>query len=222
MSFSHPKLVPAKPMAVFSDFDGTIAHPDTLNFLAERFGGTEFRREVERKIASGEVTLRDGIQQEVAQIQGTLDDVVQFLREHVEIDPAFPAFSQWCLNEKIPVTVLSAGMKEVIESLLRPFNLDQVRILANSLQIENGKWSLRFVDETPWGHDKGSALRQAKADGFRTVFLGDGLSDRRGALEADLVFAKAGLARFCAEQNLPFKAFNNFSEVQEVLTQILA
>ena len=221
MSFSQPKRVPAKPLAVFSDFDGTIAHPDTLNFLAERFGGAEFRRELGRKIASGELTLRDGIQQEVASIQGTLDDVVQFLREHVEIDPAFPVFSQWCHNGKIPVTVLSAGMKEVIERLLRPFNLDQVRIVANSLHIENGKWSLQFVDETPWGHDKGSALRQAKADGFRTVFLGDGLSDRRGALEADLVFAKAGLARFCAEQNLPFQPFSNFSEVQEVLSQIL-
>ena len=48
-------------VAVFSDFDGTIAHPDTINLLAETFGGVEFRRDIGGKIASGEISLRDGI-----------------------------------------------------------------------------------------------------------------------------------------------------------------
>ena len=50
-----------RPLAIFSDFDGTIAHPDTLNLLAESFAGVEFRRRIGRCIASGEVSLREGL-----------------------------------------------------------------------------------------------------------------------------------------------------------------
>ena len=208
----------ARPLAVFSDFDGTIAHPDTLNFLAERFAGAEFRHEIGRQIVSGQVSLRDAIQQEVGVIQGSLDEVLAFLNRHVEVDPSFPEFAGWCFRRHIPLTVLSGGMKQVIESLLRPWNLPNVRILANEVKIENNRWHLEFLDSTDWGHDKGAALREAKKAGQLTVFLGDGLSDRGAAVEADIVFAKAGLARFCEEEGIAFREFSSFSEVQGALS----
>lgn len=208
-----------RPLAVFSDFDGTIAHPDTLNFLVERFAGAEFRHEIGRQIVSGQVSLRDAIQEEVGVIQGSLDEVVEFLHRHVEVDPSFPVFAGWCFQQRIPLTVLSGGMRQVIESLLRPLNLPSVRILANEVKIQNNRWRLEFLDSTDWGHDKGAALREAKKAGLSTVFLGDGLSDRGAAVEADVVFAKAGLASFCRERGIPFREFGSFSEVQGMLSQ---
>src|SRR5262245_41598928 len=218
----HSKSSHSPRLAVFSDFDGTISHPDTLNFLAETFSSVEFRRGIGMQIAAGEISLRDGIQQEVNAIQGTLEEVLCRLREHAEIDNAFTAFAAWCRQEEIPLTILSAGIKDVIENLLAPFGLQHVRILANPLQISRGRWSLQFLDDTPWGHDKSRAVRQAKAEGYSTVFLGDGLSDRGAAEAADLVFAKSGLARYCVEQQIPHKSFTSFSEVQEELIGFLA
>jgi len=211
----------AARLAVFSDFDGTIAHPDTLNFLTETFSGLEFRQRIGRKIASGELSLREGIQQEVATIRGSLEEVLTFLKKHVEIDSAFPDFAQWCSEQQIPLTILSAGIKDVIEDLLRPCELKQVKILANPLRIVEGCWSLQFLDDTPWGHDKASVVRQAKADGFHVVYLGDGLSDRGAAKGADLVFAKGGLARYCAQEQIPYTELTNFSMVQKVLMHYL-
>jgi 2-hydroxy-3-keto-5-methylthiopentenyl-1-phosphate phosphatase len=210
-----------RPLAVFSDFDGTIAHPDTLNFLAERFAGAEFRHEIGRQIVSGKLSLRDAIQQEVGVIHGSLQEVLAFLNLHVEVDPTFPDFAGWCFQQRIPLTVLSGGMRQVIESLLRPLDLPSVRVLANEVKIENNRWRLEFVDGTDWGHDKGAALREAKKAGQLTVFLGDGLSDRGAALEADIVFAKAGLARFCEEEGIPFREFGSFSEVRDALSHRL-
>ena len=218
---SFSVLGTSQPLAIFSDFDGTIVHPDTLNFLAETFSSAEFRHGIGKRIASGELSLRDGIQQEVALIQGTLEEILSYLRKHVEIDKAFPSFAQWCCEEKIPLTILSAGIKDIIENLLRPYNLEQVKVLANPLRIDQGRWSLQFLDETPWGHDKSRAVRQAKAEGHCVVYLGDGLSDRGAARIADLVFAKAGLARYCAEQQIPHKVFANFHEVQRELLPLL-
>ncbi|MCI0723773.1 MAG: hypothetical protein L0338_33165, partial [Acidobacteria bacterium] len=61
----------------------------------------------------------------------------------------------------------------------------------------------------------------AKQAARRTVFLGDGLSDRSAALEADSVFAKAGLARFCQQEGIPYREFRSFSEVQGVVSQMV-
>ena len=219
---SHSNSSHSGPLAVFSDFDGTISHPDTFNFLAETFSSVEFRRGIGRQIASGEISLREGIQQEVNAIQGTLEEVLSLLRAHVQIDSAFPDFAAWCRQEGIPLTILSAGIKDVIENLLAPYDLHQVRIMANPLRISQGKWSLQFLDNTPWGHDKSRAVRQAKAEGYSTVFLGDGLSDRGAAEMADVVFAKSGLARYCAEQQIAHKPFTSFSEVQDELIRFLA
>jgi 2,3-diketo-5-methylthio-1-phosphopentane phosphatase len=222
MNFSNPNQPRHSwPLAVFTDFDGTISHPDTLNFLAETFSTPEVRRSIGKKIASGELSLREGIAQEVAMIQGTLEEVLGLLKKHVEIDNAFPAFADWCCKKEIPLTILSAGMRDVIENLLGPYDLKQVKILANPVKINEGRWSLQFLDETPWGHDKSRAIGQAKAEGYYVAFLGDGLSDRGAARIADFVFAKAGLARFCAEQKIAHKEFTDFREVQRELMALM-
>ena len=211
----------SRRVAVFSDFDGTIAHPDTINLLAETFGGVEFRRDIGGKIASGEISLRDGIAAEVAAIRGDLDQVLDFLRQRVEIDESFPPFAQWCRRREIPLTILSAGIKDVIERLLAPLGLDHVQLLANPLEIVDQRWTLRFLDDTPWGHDKAAALVQARAAGYATAFLGDGLSDLRAADQADLVFARGKLADLCRQKQLPYVPLEDFSEVGATITRRL-
>ena len=215
-SRSKPRRV-----AVFSDFDGTIAHPDTINLLAETFGGVEFRRDIGGKIASGEISLRDGIAAEVATIRGSLDQILNFLRQRVEIDESFPPFAQWCRRQEIPLTVLSAGIKDVIERLLAPYGLDHVQLLANPLEIVDHRWTLRFLDDTPWGHDKAAALVRARSTGYATAFLGDGLSDLRAANQADLVFARSRLANLCRQKQLPFFPLDDFSTVGATITRHL-
>ncbi len=208
-------------VAVFSDFDGTIAHPDTINLLTETFGGVEFRRDVGGKIASGELSLRDGITAEVATIRGDLDQVLGFLRQRVRIDESFPPFAEWCRSREIPLTILSAGIKDVIKGLLAPFGLDHVRLLANPLEIIDHCWTLRFLDDTPWGHDKAAALVRARSEGYATAFLGDGLSDLRAASQADLVFARSRLANLCRRKQLPFLPLEDFSTVGAAIARHL-
>ena len=218
MNSSNPQT---RRVAVFSDFDGTIAHPDTINLLAETHGGLEFRRDISRKIASGEISLREGIAAEVATIRGSLDEVLDFLKQHVEVDQSFPAFAHWCRRQAIPLTVLSAGIKDVIEQLLAPYGLDHIRLLANPLEIIDNRWTLCFLDDTPWGHDKAASLVQAKSEGYATVFLGDGLSDLRAANQADLVFARGKLARICQDKQLPFLPLDDFSGVDAAIAKLL-
>jgi 2-hydroxy-3-keto-5-methylthiopentenyl-1-phosphate phosphatase len=49
------------------------------------------------------------------------------------------------------------------------------------------------------------------------VLVGDGTSDRKAALLADVVFAKGALARWCARNGVENVAFETLAEVREVL-----
>ena len=69
------------------------------------------------------------------------------------------------------------------------------------------------------GHDKAARVRAAREAGARTVYVGDGISDFEGALEADRRFAKKdrALDRYCRERGIACTPFASFDEIREAL-----
>jgi 2-hydroxy-3-keto-5-methylthiopentenyl-1-phosphate phosphatase len=61
-------------------------------------------------------------------------------------------------------------------------------------------------------------LNPARAPSF---FAGDGLSDRYAATSADVVFAKASLAAFCADQGIPHTQFETLGQIATQLDDLL-
>jgi 2-hydroxy-3-keto-5-methylthiopentenyl-1-phosphate phosphatase len=49
------------------------------------------------------------------------------------------------------------------------------------------------------------------------AFVGEGQSDRYGALYSDIVFAKKDLVRICREDGVPFLPWETFDDVRRVL-----
>jgi 2-hydroxy-3-keto-5-methylthiopentenyl-1-phosphate phosphatase len=52
------------------------------------------------------------------------------------------------------------------------------------------------------------------------AFVGDGTSDRYGALYSDLVFAKPRLATICLGDGVPFLPWQTFSDVRAALESV--
>lgn len=204
---------------IFSDFDGTITELDTLVFMSKTLGGgPQMVEAIGRLIREGRITLRDGIAAEMRSIRASWDDAVALLREHVRIDAAFPPFAAWCRDEKIPLTILSAGFRNVIELFLAHDDYRHVDIRANRLIPDTGSgWQCRFRDRTEFGHDKAAAIREAQRRGQYAVFIGDGLSDRAPAEVADEVFAKHSLAEYCASKGILCHEYTTFSDVHAEL-----
>ena len=207
---------------VFSDFDGTITTPDTLEFLTARFGGgAEFYRETGRLLRDGSLTRRDGIARDMASVRVPFAEAAAALRAGIRVDPAFPAFARWCAEHAIPLTLLSAGYVEIIELLLPADVRAHLDVRAN--RFVPGTWRTVFRDDSPEGHDKAPAVRAARAAGARTVFIGDGFSDRGPAREADVVFARRdrSLVDWCREQGIACQVFASFDEVRTSLAALL-
>ena len=62
------------------------------------------------------------------------------------------------------------------------------------------------------GADQGRTTR-----GRDTVLVGDGTSDRKAALLADVVFAKGSLAEWCAASGVPYVPFTTLDDVRYAL-----
>ena len=218
-----PRLDPAR-LHIFSDFDGTITDNDTLVFLTTHLGGgLEFVRQMGPRLRRHEISLRECIATEMATIRQPFSEAEKLLRARVQLDPQFIPFAEWCRAQQLPLTVLSAGFHQTIELFLPQAEFPYLTILANELEpdAERG-WQCHFRDTTPEGHDKAAALRQARAQGQHTIFIGDGYSDRSAAEAADEVFAKHTLATYCHERGIAFHPYQTFAEVWAQLRARLA
>jgi len=96
-----------------------------------------------------------------------------------------------------------------------------VAVVTNAIDWE--AWAVRFPNEDPscecaqCGACKRAPIRRAKARGRTTVLVGDGASDVKAAVVADVVFAKGDLAAWCGENGVAFEAFSGLADVQEAL-----
>jgi len=208
-------------LCVFTDFDGTITEPDTIDLLGKLFDRPSERAIMKEKLITGLIRPKEWLNWEIGLVNAPLDEVLEMLRKRVVIDPAFPPFAKWCQSQNIPLTILSNGLEEIIHSLLGQYNMDSVRIEANRLRVGCVPWKVVFRDDSAWGHDKSAYLKESIRNGYAPVFAGDGVSDRDAADCAEVVFAKKQLAEYCKSMDLSYHHFSSFEDIQSVLDRLL-
>ncbi len=201
--------------AVFTDYDGTITDLDTFDVLVRREAGPGPWHDIERRMASGELTLRDALVEEASYVRATLDEADARIAREVAFDRTFVDFSAHCEAAGIPVTIVSSGIEPLIRRMLARHGLAHLHVIANDIDVRNDGWLIRFRDDGPNGTDKAAVVAAAKARGATTIFVGDGRSDFDAAVAADVRFAKRGraLERHLAREALAYTPFDRFAEI---------
>ncbi|KAG0017928.1 hypothetical protein BGZ81_010465 [Podila clonocystis] len=150
----------------------------------------------------------------------------------VEIDPGFEPLYRFCKEHDIPITVVSINIQPFIEEMLDRFLGvgHGIEVRANGLTFqEDGTWKVLWRDSSPFGIEKGRALREARANDLQDptdciLWCGDGSSDFPAALESDIVLARQGtsLEKLCKANQIEHTVFTSFSTVQEKVEEWLA
>lgn len=209
-----------KRMAVFADFDGTVTAVDSLQHLLSSFTGSEWRR-IEDEVEAGRIGDHRSLQMEFDLVQAGWRDAMAIVDRDVAIDPSFPAFAAWVGERRIPLVILSGGFSSIIRRILSRRGLGRLEVRANDVRVRNGKW--RVVSSRRrricgrCNHCKTASILRARRRGLRTVFIGNGVTDRCPAGHADAVFAKGMLAEHCARERIPFRSFRTFDDVRRAL-----
>ncbi|CAO3597534.1 unnamed protein product [Absidia cylindrospora] len=216
---------------VFTDFDGTLSLDDTgLLLIHDHCSmGPESRRVIEHKILNGEITYKDGLQEMWNAVHISWDEAWAEYLDHCKIDPGFPDFNDYCREHKFPVTIISSGLKPLLDKIMFNFLGDKAKdidIVSNNGEVHDRNWKIIWRDDSEYGNDKSRTLgtaREAASPDTIFVFCGDGVSDISAARHADVLFARKDrdLEFYCIREKIPFVPFDTFKEVQDVVEKLV-
>lgn len=210
------------PVMLLLDFDGTITALDTLDLLVQRFAPAVWE-ETEAALLAGRMALRDVIEYQFERINVTLEDALATVRETTSLRLGLNELVEFCRERSIEPVVVSAGFVELIEPLLADAGV-RLPIVANSVTFSTEGTTTRFLDRgvcDRCGEEcKRMGLDELRA-GRRLVYAGDGWSDRCASQDADLRFARAGLAGYLTRIGVPFEPFETMLDVRDGVHRFL-
>lgn len=197
----------------FIDFDGTITITDTCRAMVQayaRAGWEELNRGWENK----EISTEECANRTFELFDATPGELKKLV-EGIDIDPFFIDFWQWCRDKDYPVYILSDGYDFNIRIILSKYQLS-IPFYANRL-VYNGGFSIEcpYLNRTcgNCGTCKTSLMGELKDADSQAVYIGDGYSDICPARQADMVYAKGTLYKYCIDQGLPALEYHDFGDI---------
>jgi HAD superfamily phosphoserine phosphatase-like hydrolase len=208
------------PRAFICDFDGTVAPSDIGAAFARRFSpeGIAESPEFLARWKRDEMGHRELTVAQCALMAVTQEEAMTFTRDFA-LDPHFAPFVRAAQACGDAVLVASEGFDFYVRDQLERAGLGDLAWTANGLRFADG----RVVPEFPaiedgcgrCGNCKRRHVRAWRARGYHTVLVGDGLSDRCGAREADAVVARRDLLAWCRREGISATPFETFADVRE-------
>jgi 2-hydroxy-3-keto-5-methylthiopentenyl-1-phosphate phosphatase len=209
---------------IVCDFDGTITERDTLDLLVHHFAPTVWDS-VESRLRAGDVTLLQAMEEEFRAVRASESEVVDFILRESGIRKGFPEFVQWVERQGYELVVVSAGFRTLIDPVLEQAGLHHLHVHAGDALFTREGAFLSFPPASAaciaeCGHCKSETIAAHGPFSGPVVYVGDGYSDRCSAQEADVVFAREGLAEYLDQLGLPYYPFETFFDVLAVLEQV--
>jgi 2,3-diketo-5-methylthio-1-phosphopentane phosphatase len=212
---------------------------DTGHILFDAHGcGSDRRQILDEQIKTGERSFREVSEEMWGSLNVPFEDGFEVMQQTLEIDPDFQAFHKFCIKNKIPFNVISAGLKPILKKVLDTFlgeeDSGMIEIVANDAVIteDGSEWKPVWRHDTELGHDKALSINEAREYAKLTaedgtipliVFIGDGVSDLPAAREADVLFARRGLRleEYCVEHKIAYIPFDTFADIQREVEKIM-
>ena len=202
--------------AVFLDFDGTITVEDSGVHLLERLGGDGWR-ELDELYAAGVIGSRECLEREWELLPRD-EAAVRATAAEVDLDPGLGPLLSCLRAGGAEVTVVSDGFGFYAEDVCARVG---VRLLTNAVDWSRGALEFPNLDRccpcSSCGTCKQAPIKDARRRGRTAVFVGDGVSDRKAALLADVLFAKGRLAEWCELAGVEHVPFESLADVQRAL-----
>ncbi|MFN8035577.1 MAG: HAD-IB family phosphatase [Acidimicrobiia bacterium] len=215
-----PLLADPAAASVFLDFDGTISCEDVGRHLLARFAPPQWW-DLHLRFERGEIDSRECLLDQWALVECPTDrERLEAAAREVPLDPGFGPLVDALRTAGAEVTVVSDGFGFYVQAACAPFGVD---VLTNAVDFRTGE--LRFPHEdrccpcSTCGVCKQAPIKDAEYRQRTTVLVGDGASDRKAALLADVVLAKDGLARWCRSAGVRFEAFETLDDVRRLLLE---
>ena len=217
------------PFQVLLDFDGTLVEPNVAILLVERYcpGGEKVAHEIDLALREGRMTLRQAWKRQLALISpDQLGEMASFAAREVALRAGASELLRLLVEWSIPTSIVSGGLDFFIQPIL---DREAIRfpLFSDRLTCERNAGGLGVLH--PFEHPtcrlcgicKAQVVLDHKSAGSRTVFIGDGQTDRFATEVSDIVFARHRLRTFCELAGIPQYPFETFDPVTRQLERWL-
>ncbi|MGH7491546.1 MAG: MtnX-like HAD-IB family phosphatase [bacterium] len=209
-------------MVIFSDFDGTIAQNDVGDLLFQTFGDVPACAGAVQAWLDNKISSRTCLQREAETARVTQQQLDEFC-DTQPLAKGFIEFEKYCRQKDWRLYVLSDGLDYYIRRILSRYDLE-LPVFSNVLKFlppESGTIPDRIAVEFPFfeyscgrcGNCKSYHVRRLARPNQKSVYIGDGFSDRCGAQAADMICAKGDLAAWCISNRMPYFPFGDFEAI---------
>ncbi len=202
--------------SVFLDFDGTVTERDVGRSLLERFAPGDWERFSE-EYRAGLIGSRECLVSQWELLEAD-EATLRAAAGEVPLDPGFENFVEALRRGGAELVVVSDGFGFQAEDVCGRLG---VPVLTNHVDWATGALEFPHEDRccpcSTCGVCKQAPIKEARRAGRTAVLVGDGTSDRKAALLADVVFAKRRLAEWCALQEVPYHPFATLADVEAAL-----
>ena len=207
--------------AIVVDFDGTVVDEDVSEEILQAFAPGDWW-DIDLEFQRGEIGSRECLTRQAALLRGTQEEMLAYAVNHYSLDPTFGPFVSWARGAGIRVAVASDGFGFYVEAMLRAAGVSEVAVHSNRVSIREGRAPVfDFPEAHPicptCGTCKMSIVQRYRATRGTVAFVGEGHTDRYGALYADIVFAKKQLPEICRADGVPFIEWRTFDDVRAAL-----
>lgn len=200
--------------AIVVDFDGTVCPEDISEEILRAFAPPEWW-DIDLEFQRGAIGSRECLTRQAALLQGDEEEMLAFAMQR-RVEPSFAPFVEWARGVGIHVAVASDGFGFYVEPMLRAAGIEAIALHLNRMDV--GSKSFSFPSAHPvcigCGVCKMLVVKHYRERLGRVAFVGEGHTDRYGALYADLVFAKKHLVPICEADGVRFMSWNTFDDVR--------
>ena len=208
------------PFRLFLDFDGTLVEPNVAIVLVERFAedGVRVAHEVDEQLHHGQLTLREAWERQAALLPwDRIPAMTDYAVKNIPLRNGAPELIDLLVTHHVPTVVVSGGLDFYIRAILAREGFDLPFLSDTAHPSDNGRMHVQH----PHGHRecrqcgicKAQIVRGPDPTAERTIFVGDGSTDRYAAEVADIVFARRRLLTYCEKQGIPCFPFEEFHPV---------
>lgn len=209
-------------IALLIDFDGTITTTDTNDQLVYNHMNDKIRDLLTKEEDMNYIEFVDSLLDEV---KITEEDYMEFILSDIGISKGFKEFYENAKSNNLPIAIVSGGFHNGIIPFLEKFGIRDIDVYANSLTFSGKDITVTYHDGNntdccdmgPCGNCKIQHYKKLKEQGYKVIFIGDGITDQSVAREADVVFAKDGLETFCKENGIEYIPWIDFQDINRII-----
>jgi len=210
----------------FIDFDGTITKQDSLDLLFKNYADSSWVIN-DKKWENGEIGSLENLSYAFSSFDIT-QQKLDFIIDQLEIDKSFYNLLNYLNKNDYGYIILSEGIDYIIRNTLLKNAPKSFEVkLLNDLKICSNHFADNKISFNSWNNcDNINSCKVCsnckyiitqQIESKEKIYIGDGLSDRFGILNCDLIYAKGKLVDHCKENKINHI---KFSILRELISKI--